>query len=245
MKFLFTFILLSISMAVLCQSQKKSITGKYTDETTTLELKADSSFILTTPDFVFPSSTATFTTTGKWKDSARLVILNPGKEKRIPEIKLTERSIAGTDSIHIKINSFTQTFHDELLSNTTAYPFEILMLYVNSHKNYRNLVHKPIRRVCSFAPRIKHQQIIDSSNSIQLPGQQIKQLGIYIYGMDKPVFLQPQNKASNYFEIRIILPLDADRMPRSKKVMIKRKKAFFYEYRGKLRRILNPLRKIK
>jgi hypothetical protein len=62
--------------------------------------------------------------------------------------------------------------------------------------------------------------------------QQVEKIGVYTYGFDKRKELVPQNKMSNYFEITIVQPIDKERTPRNKKIIIKKNRAFFYEKNG-------------
>src|SRR6185295_8884953 len=228
------FFLLLTGITVCCQTAKNKFVGKYSDDISELIIKADSTFELSTPDYVFPYTYKTYQTRGTWIDSGNVLTLNPGKEKRQPGLSLMEKEIKGSDSIQIKINYLTEVYENELLVNKTPADFNLMTLYINNTKNYRHLVHTRTIRVCAFAPRVKHQVVVDSSNIVQLPKQKIQWLGIYTYGFEEKVELVPSNPNANYFEITIVQPVDKERTPRSKKVVIKGNHAYYYELNGRI-----------
>jgi len=53
-------------------------------------------------------------------------------------------------------------------------------------------------------------------------------------GFEKPVEMPVSNPSANYFEITVVQPVDRERTPRSKKVVVKGKHAFYYERNGKV-----------
>jgi hypothetical protein len=67
-----------------------------------------------------------------------------------------------------------------------------------------------------------------------LPKQKVERLGIYTYGFEKRVELSTTNPDANDFAITIVQPIDKERTPRSKQVIIKDKYAYFYELHGKI-----------
>ena len=69
-------------------------------------------------------------------------------------------------------------------------------------------------------------------------------MGVFTYGFKKPIETELKNEQTDHLEIDIVVPVDNERMPRSKKVIIKGKRAYFYERNGKVDRFLvEPLRK--
>ena len=50
---------------------------------------------------------------------------------------------------------------------------------------------------------------------------------------------------NNNYKLSIEHPIDEERMPRSKRVIIKKKKAYFYETNGKIDKSLMSLKKEK
>ncbi|MGV3586112.1 MAG: hypothetical protein ACO1OF_03850 [Adhaeribacter sp.] len=83
---------------------------------------------------------------------------------------------------------------------------------------------------------------------MRLPKQKVERLGVYTYGFDKPIELTPANPNANYFELVITQPIDKERTPRSKKVIVKNKYAYYYEWTGKIPTSglwLNGLRRVE
>jgi len=226
-------LLLLISITTYCQPATNNIIGRYSDGITNLTINADSTFDLNTPDYVYPYTYNSYQSRGTWTSSGNVITLNPGKEKRYPGVSLTEKEIEGNDSIQIKINYLTEVYDNEIMVSKKPASVELMTLHINNQ--YRNLVHSPIHRICAFAPRVKKQMVLDSSNTVKFPKQKVVQLGIFTYGFDKKVELHPSNPNTNYFTITIVQPLDQDRRPRSKKVIIKGKYAWYYELNGKVR----------
>ena len=96
-------------------------------------------------------------------------------------------------------------------------------------------------RRCIWAPRIRNRVDLDSAKTFKIAKTNIEKIGVYTYGFTTFLELETQNPKSDYFEIDIIVPVDKERMPRNKKVIIKGKKAYFYEVMGELKKSLNPL----
>lgn len=207
------------------------MTGTYSDGVIRLTLNEDNTFTLTRPDPIFPYTYASFSSNGTWRVSGHTITLNPEKKKRIPEIEFKQRVIDDFDSIRIKINYQTEEYENEIPVSKTAMPFDMFTVYINKGSNFYHLVYKPKLRHCGFAPVIKKQLVVDTTNTIVLPRQEINCIGISTYGFDKPVELKPAGILSNDFEITVIQPVDKDRTPRSKRIIIKGKNAFFYENR--------------
>lgn len=141
-----TILLLLISLACYCKTPAGKIVGKYSDYSTQLELKADSTFTLKTPDYVFPYNFTDYQTTGVWTAASRVVTLNPGKEKRRQQVYLIEKLMGNPDSIGIKINYYVEVYEKEVLIRKERADFNLLTLYINKPHHYINLVHSPIKR---------------------------------------------------------------------------------------------------
>lgn len=247
MKQIFTIIFSLTALSVYCQTDTSKIIGIYSNDITKLILKADGTFSLNTPDYVFPYTFKNYQTSGKWVCLDKEVILNPDKTPRTPVLTLTERTIENVDSIEIKINYQTEEYENEVSVKKEKTDFDLMTLYLNKDKNYIHLVHSPRIRICAFTPKVKRQHILDSSNTIKLPLQKLEKIGVYTYGFDTKKELVPQSKTSNYFEITILQPVDKERTPRNKKIIFKGNKVFFYENKGDVitTGLLTPLKKIE
>lgn len=231
---LVTIILLFTVVVGYGQKGKGMFTGRYADDVTELIIHADRTFELKTPDYVYPYTFTVYQNRGVWIDSGNVLTLNPDKEKRGVQVHLSERVIRGSDSIEIKINYLTELYEQEVLVGQQPFDFERLTLYINKRRHYHNVVHKPIIRICAFAPRVKKQIVVDSSNTFRLPKTKVERLGMFTYGFERVVELKPLNPEANYFEVTIIQSIDKERTPRSKRVIIKGKYAYYYEQRGKI-----------
>lgn len=218
------------------QTSTKSFAGKYSDgfdglPITELQLIEDGTFKLKTPDPVFPYTYQPYINSGKWIAEDNKVVLNPDKAPRQKEISLRHNNVEG-DFVTIRIIYKVKIFINEELKALRSFDFDQLTLYVNKKNKYYNLVRREKRTICAFAPRTKNQHIVDSTNTLVIPRTEIKKLGITTYGFDNVTWLDVADKRSNYFEIEIVQPLDQERTPRSKTVILKGKKAFFYERNG-------------
>ena len=229
------------------REKSSSLTGKYggLGTFTTLELHADSTFELNTPDEIFSYTFQSYRTRGTWTASGDTVRLNPDKQKRLPRLSLTERTTDHADSLTIKINYTVEWYQNDSLQRSQPKDFHMLTVFVNSYHRYRNLVRQPVRRNCSFAPRIRKQVIVDSSsNTLRFPKTNLKWIAVNTYGLNGPIRLPVIDPASNYLEVNIVQPVDEERTPRNKMVIVKGKNAYYYELHGKVRTsglILQPL----
>lgn len=225
----------SLIFSVFAQKTSKPFYGTYGDYSTRLTLKPDSTFELIEADPIFPYTFETFTSSGFWKLQGDTVVLNPHLEKRLPKITVLEKLVKkNNDSISLKISYYLETYEKNKRVSISPFNFELLSIYINKRKNYRNIVHSPHNRHCMFSPRIRKQVVIDSTKIFSFPGQEVSKLGIYSYGFEKVIEIEVNNPHANHFEITVIQPLDKERMPRSKKVIIKRGQAYFYEWKGKI-----------
>lgn len=85
---------------------------------------------------------------------------------------------------------------------------------------------------------------MDSSNTFRIAKKNFNKLGVYTYGFIEPIETDLKMEQTDYIEINISVPVDKERMPRSKKVIIKGKKAYFYEREGKVVQFwIEPLQK--
>lgn len=120
--------------------------------------------------------------------------------------------------------------------------FELLTLYFNKKRKYKHLTREWWKeRSCAWAPRIRNRVNLDSTNTFKIAKKHIERIGIYTYGFTDFIELKIENKNSDYYEIDVVVPIDKERMPRNKKVIIKGNRAYFYEIKGKVKKSLNNL----
>jgi hypothetical protein len=234
-KYLFSYLFLMAFNPVFGQKTEESkIVGTYEDatdnyKTTVLALKSDNTFQLQTFDPVFMNN-CRVSITGKWVKNAAEVILNPDKQPRISAVTIDEKTgINNDDSLQFNINYFVEEFENEKFVKKEQREFEQIRLYINNKRNYYNLVTSKIFVFCLFAPPVRRQVLVDKLGNFKINKKDLRQIGIETYGFDGI-----QNKATNNIAINIVQPFDKEKMPRSKKVIIKGKKAYYYEYNGKI-----------
>mgnify|MGYP000920873779 CR=1 FL=1 len=236
------FFCFSLIFSVSAQKIPKSIFGTYGKYSTRLTLNPDSTFELIGTDLVFPYTFEIDTNKGEWTVHGDTVTLNPHLEKRFPRITVLEKSILkNNDSISVKTSYYLENYEKNNIAGRSPFNFELLSIYINKRKNYRNIVHVPQYRHCMFSPSIKKQIVIDSTRTFNFPRQEVLKLGVYSYGFEKPIEIDINNRHANHFEITVIQPVDKERMPRSKKVIVKGKKAYYYEFNGKISTGINSL----
>jgi len=225
----------SLVFSVFAQKASKPIFGTYGEYSTRLTLNLDSTFELIEADPIFPYTFESYTNRGDWEVKGDTVILNPHLEKRLPRVSVREKSVQkDNDSISVTINYYLETYEKNEMSSRTPFYFELLSIYINKKKNYRNIVHVPQYRHCMFSSRLRKQIVIDSTKTFNFPRQDVYKLGVYSYGFEKAIEIKVNNTQANHYEITVIQPVDKERMPRSKKVIIKRRQAYYYEWNGKI-----------
>ncbi len=232
------------------QKSVTDVSGVYGDwtlglsPTTVLQLKNDGTFKLNTVDYIYPRTFKKFSNEGNWIIKGKEVILNPHLKRRTPKVSINEKIIGLNDSIEIKVNHYVDYYENNKLTNTELADFETLTLYFGKKKKNIHLLRKAYIRKCAWAPRIKNQIIVDSSNTFRIAKKNFNKLGVYTYGFIEPIETDLKMEQTDYIEINISVPVDKERMPRSKKVIIKGKKAYFYEREGKVDQFwIEPLRK--
>ncbi len=209
---------------------------------TELELKTDGTFKLRTVDNIYPQTFSNYTNKGVWVLKDNEVILNPTLERREPKVEIREKQIGIRDSIEIKINHYNEFYENENLIEKKKTEFDILTLYFNKKRKFRHLTREWYDTgSCAWAPRIKNRVNLDSTNTFRVAKKDIEKIGIYTYGFTDFIELDTKNPNSDYFEIDVIVPVDKERMPRNKRVIIKGNRAYFYEIKGKVKKSLNPL----
>ena len=251
--YILTVLLLTIDLQA--QTDKSEYCGIYGDwmpngiaGTTELELKSDGTFELRTVDYVYPQTFERYTNKGVWIVEDNEIILNPVLEKREPNVKMTEKIIGLKDSIEIKVNHYNEIYENQKLVEKKETEFDLLTLYFNKKRKYKHLTREWLKEgSCAWAPRIRNRVNLDSTNTFRIAKKDIEKIGVYTYGFTDFIEISPENKNSDYIEIDVIVPIDKERMPRNKKVIIKGNNAYYYENRkGKIDMILAiPLKKKK
>ncbi len=244
-------IVLLFVIQVQAQTDKSEYTGVYGDWmlngkalTTELELKSDGTFELRAVDHVYPQTFKDYTNEGIWIVKDDEVILNPKLKKRTPIVQMIEKTIGLQDSIEIKVNHYNEIYKNQKLVKKKNTEFDILTLYFNKKRIYKHLTRDWYETgSCIWAPRIRNRVNLDSTNTFRIAKKDIEKIGVYTYGFTDFIETFPKNQDSDYFEIDVVVPIDEERMPRSKKVIIKGRSAYFYEIKGEVKKTLNPLYK--
>ncbi len=247
-----TFYILTIFLLTLnvkSQNEVSEYVGKYGDWMpnekaliTELELKADGTFKLRTADNVYPQTFKDYTNEGKWILKDGEVILNPNLKRRKPIVKMTEKQIGLKDSIEIKVNHYIELYENQNLIEKQKKEFELLTLYFNKRRKYKHLTREWLKEgSCAWTPRIRNRVNLDSTNTFRIAKKDIKKIGVYTYGFIDFIELKTENEKSDCYEIDVLIPIDKERMPRNKKVIIKGNRAYFYELKGKIKKSLNNL----
>ncbi|MDC1161862.1 hypothetical protein OAT18_00310 [Tenacibaculum sp.] len=232
------------------QNEKAAFIGTYGDMIlangefggTQLELKADGTFKLRTTDYVYPKAFKNYINEGNWILKDGEIILNPNLQRQEPSVKINERQIGLKDSIEVKINHYVELFENKKLIKKQKTEFKLLTLYFNKRRKYKHLTREWLKDgSCAWAPRIRNRVNLDSTSTFRIAKKDIKKIGVYTYGFTKFIELKTENKNSDYYEIDVVIPIDKERMPRSKKVIIKGNRAYFHEIRGRVKKSLNYL----
>ena len=244
-------IALLLSVQTKAQIDTSSYVGTYGDWmadsealTTQLDLNADGTFKLRAVDHVYPQTFKYFTNKGIWVVKNDEIVLNPNLEKRKPSVKVTERKTGAKDSITIKVNHFNEHYENQILIEKKKAEFDIVTLYFNKKRKYKHLTREGYTTgSCAWAPKIRNRVNLDSTNTFKIPKIGVDKIGVFTYGFTEFLEIFSESKDSDYYEINITVPIDIERMPRSKKVIIKGSKAYFHEIKGKVRKSLRPLLK--
>ncbi len=209
---------------------------------TELELKADGTFKLRTVDNVYPQTFKQFTNEGEWILKDGKVVLNPDLKRRQPVVNITENQIGLKDSIEIKINHYIELYENQTFIEKKKTELELLTLYFNKKRNYNHLTRAWLKEgSCAWAPRIKNRVNLDSTNTFRIAKKDIEKIGVYTYGFTDFIELETESLNSDFIEINIIMPIDKERMPRNKKVIINGNRACYYEAKGEVKKSLNHL----
>lgn len=253
MKIIFQIIVfLTLSLHVTAQHKNTDYIGRYGDWmpngealVTELELKADGSFKLRTVDYVYPQTFKDYSNEGQWVVEDKEIVLNPMLKRRLPRASILGSKKGIKDSIEIKINHYVELYENEELKEKRAATFDLMTLYFNKKRDYVILTRVSYKEgSCAFAPRIKNRVNVDTTNTFRVVRKDLEKIGLYTYGFQDFLEVDIQDKEADYFEIDVVVPVDVERMPRSKKVIIKGNRAFFYENKGKVDTFWStPLRK--
>ena len=234
---LYTFIILVISSYAIAPEKRLEYVGNYGDWTpsgealtTSLELFEDNSFLLTSTEYTQSNAYKKFTNRGKWIVQEGYVILNPELTPRKPRVFLKESGKGTADSITIKVNHSYEVYENQKLKGTEQINFELLTLFFNKKRNYCHLTREGYKeRSCAWAPKLKRRQNVDSTNTFKIPRQTLETIGVLTYGFKQFYEVAVKKTTFDYLEIDVVLPIDLERMPRSKKVKIRKRHAYFHE----------------
>lgn len=221
------------------QNADSLVIGKYTDGIgnnfiTALTLRKNGTFYLKTVDPIFSYTHQTFENEGKWIFRNDSVILNPELTKLKTIINLTEKKSNFSDSILIKVNYFVDYFRSDTLLNRQEKQIELMTVCINKRRNYYNLVRKPFGKSCAFAPKVKNQVIIDSTNTFKTKRKDLIKIGVFTDGFDNMEWVQLSDNNSNNIEINVIQQIDVNRTPRNRELIIEGNKIYYYKRNGKL-----------
>ncbi len=251
-KKIYTLIIFLISINVQAQTERSDVVGTYGDMIlangefggTRLELKADGTFNLRATDYVYPQTFNDYTNEGNWVLKEGEVFLNPALQRREPIVTINEKQIGLKDSIEIKVNHYVELYENQKLIEKQKTEFKLLTIYFNKRRKYKHLTREWVKEgKCAWAPRIRNRVNLDSTNTFRMAKRDIEKIGVYTYGFTNSIESKIKNDKSDYFEIDIVVPIDKERMPRNKKVIIKGRRAYFYERKGKVKKSMNPLYK--
>lgn len=242
-----------VSTPIFGQTINPKFTGNYKDKlsvtstifSTELELNENGTFKLTTPDPVFTDTFCGFENTGNWISRQDTVFLNPDRKPRSKTIQFTEKNTGAKDSVTIRINYFVEYYDDEQVSEKERFDFSMLTICVNKQKKYYHLVRQPKIRSCLFAPKVKNQLVIDSTNTVKVPAKELTKIGVFTYGFDSVEWLEITGKETDFVEISIVQPVDKNRAPANRAVIMKGNRAYYYMRDGKIDKSLTPLTKQK
>lgn len=238
--------ILLISISIFSQNIDSSFVGKYTDgigdvTITELCLRKNGTFYLKTPDPIFSYTHRSFENEGIWISRNDSVILNPELTKLKTKVALIEKNTDQTDSILIRVKYFVDYFQSDSLLKREEKEFELMTVCVNKKRKYFNLVRHPHRKMCAFAPKVKNQVIIDSTNTFKIKRKDLDKIGVFTYGFDNMEWIKVFEKNSNNLEIEIVQQVDINRTPRNRELIIDGNKIYFYKRNGKVDKSLSSL----
>lgn len=211
---------------------------------TELKLQPNGTFWLRTVDYIYPQTFKDYINEGTWISNDNEVTLNPELKRREPTVSIKEKNIGLKDSIEIKINHEILLYENQELTEQKNTDFEKFTIYFDKRRKHINLLREPYIRKCGWAPRVKNQRILDSTNVFRIAKRGFKKIGVYTYGFVKPIEVTLKNPDADFLEVNVSVPVDKERMPRNKKVIIRGNKAYYYELNGKVNTsLMTPLQK--
>ena len=228
---------LNFPISVFSQNPNSEILGTYSDGylgSTKLTLEKGGTFKLTTPDPVFHYQFERYENRGQWIMEGDKVILNPHKAPREVVAELAQSYSPASDSITISIDYRVEKYQDDSLLSREPFAFDMLSIYINKKKHYHHLVHERKASHCAFAPKIKNQQVVSENNTFRIAQQDLERIGIFSYGFEGIKWFKIEQETANHYHFTVTQPLDLSRQPRSKEVIIKKNKAYFYEKNGEV-----------
>lgn len=224
---------------------------------TRMQLNDDGSFRLyNNADPIFTQRFDRYVTDGNWISKGDTVILNPDKQPRYPLVTIKESRKKGIgDTIAVNVGTVLNKYKDGILTESSEFelsPVSVLLYHKRKKKVYHLVPGDGksgkviLPRGCLFSPRVKNMYSTDLLHTARVPyDKSLTKVGIYSYGFAVPVEIDIIDPETNYLEVSIILSVDEERMPRSKKVLVRKNKAYYYEYNGKIDKGLTPLKKVK
>lgn len=225
------------------------IAGTYSDAfraiaaLTVLTLNADSTFELSTMDPVFSYTHEWFTNQGQWSVKNGNVVLGSDRPVLEPEVRLIPGNSGEKDSITIQVEYMLRRVRNEEAVEEGPAEFDWAAICINKKGNVHHLVREKKHRICAFAPKVRHQVIVDGTNTFRIPRTHVERIGFFTYGFADIVWLDVDPASSGPFVVHVEHPVDDRRSPRQQKIIVEGNKAYFYQRNGKVNRSLAPLKK--
>ena len=246
LKKIIVFGLVMLGNCIFGQRNDSIFVGTYKDgfgnlSITELNLCKDGTFKLKTPDPIFSYTYQSFENTGNWILKQDTIFLNPDKKQRNKTINFLEKQTETNDSITIKINYFVDYFNDDSFLAQNKFDFDVLTICINKKNRYYHLVREYKLKRRTVAHKVKNQIIVDATNVLKIPSEKITKIGVFTYGFDNIEWFNISNSNTNFIEIDIVQPVDENRMPRNRAVLIKKDKAYYYTRKGKIDKLSMPL----
>lgn len=171
--------------------------------------------------------------TGNWISDRNQITLNPDKKPREIITELVETTNDDKDSITINIKYVHQKFENETFKSKEVFNFPMLTFLVNKKNSYYTLIRdKKFESLLFYEP--KNKIYLDSKNTFKIPKTTLEKVGIDLLENNDIIWIPISDKKSNRLLIEVIQPIDLEFTPRSKKLIIKGKKAYQAIKNGKI-----------